>query len=338
MRKFFRTASRIIPSNLLIKGIKGSVVSPFYHLVSDAPPLHVKSLYRVLSVKEFENDLDFLLKHFKPIDANALINYLESDVKSDKPHLFLSFDDGFKEVHEIIAPILLKKGIPATFFVNPAYIDNADLMFRCKIGLIVDKLESLSYSKTTYSAIAQLLEVPSNLGSIKTKLLALTYDHKVLIENIAEKINLNFNEYLRSVKPYLTLSQLQELSKLGFTIGGHSYNHPYFNEISFDEQLNEVEASMKWINDRFPNQPRLFAFPFTDYGVSDELISRMVLQPNNLCDISFGTSGLQPIRFNRHLQRIPMEERNILGRNIVRGEILYYLTKKRLGYYKRIHD
>lgn len=338
MRKFFRTASGIIPSNLLIKGIKGSVVSPFYHLVSDTPPLHVKSLYSVLSVKEFENDLDFLLKHFKPIDANALIKYLESDVKSDKPYLFLSFDDGFREVHEVIAPILHKKGIPATFFVNPAYIDNADFMFRCKIGLIVDRLESQSFSNITYSEIAQLLEVPSNLGSIKAKLLALTYNHEALIENIAEKVNLNFNEYLRSVKPYLTLSQLQELSKLGFTIGGHGYNHPYFNEITYDEQLNEVETCMKWINDRFPNQPRLFAFPFTDYGVSNELISRIILQPNNLCDISFGTSGMQPIRFNRHLQRVPMEDRNILARNIVLGEILYYLTKKKLGYYKRIHD
>lgn len=334
MRKLFRIASRFIPEEPLIKSIKGSVVAPFYHLVSDTPPQHAKHLYRILSVSEFEKDLDFLLKHFTPIDAKTLIGKLERKASAEKPALFLSFDDGFREVMEVIAPILRRKGVPATFFVNPAYINNVDLMYRCKISLMADRIENGKYSKSTFAELAFLLNCSMDVDSIKQKLFQLRHNQKEVVATFARIINLDFNEYLQSAKPYLTLSELQELSRLGFTIGGHGYNHLYFNEITFDEQLVEVERCMQWINSFFPNQPRLFAFPFTDFGVSDDLINEMV----EYCDISFGTSGIQPVKLNRHLQRIPMEDRSASGRDIIRGEILYYLAKKSIGHYRRVHD
>ncbi len=338
MRTLFRIGSGIIPSSFLIKGIKRTIAAPFYHLVSDNPPPHVKHLYRVLSIKDFEKDLEFLLKHFQPINANTLSDILTNKKDNGKASLFLSFDDGFIESKEVIAPILQKKGVPATFFVNPAYIDSADLMYRCKVSLAVDRIEAEHFSKIVYSEIAKLLGTLDNLQAIKSALFQLKHNQNELILAIAKKINLDFNEYLQSAKPYLTHRDLQELSDLNFTIGGHGYNHPYFNELSFNEQLNEVETCMKWVNYRFPNQSKLFAFPFTDFGVSDDLIKRIVLEPNSICDVSFGTSGIQPIRFGKHLQRIPMEEGGKSGQNIIRGEILYYLAKKGIGHYKRIND
>jgi len=338
MRRFFRVASRMFPSSVIIKGIGTKTILPFYHMVSDTPPFHVNQLYKVLSVKAFERDLDYFLNYFTPIGANDLIRLLNNEVALDKPSVFLSFDDGFREVKETIAPILLRKGLPAAFFVNPVCVGNNDLMYRCKVSLIANRIEAVKSLKSTYADIASLLNTPNDVSKIKKQLFLLKHSQGDVISKIAELIDVDFNEYLRKNQPYLTLDDLQSLSQLGFTIGGHGYNHPYFNEISFEEQVLEVKRCMQWVGFNFPNQPKLFAFPFTDCGVSDDLLKRIVSEQDVLCDLSFGTSGIQPIRFHGNLQRIPMEVNSVSGKRLVNAEILYYLAKKSLGYYKIKYD
>jgi len=338
MRRFFRAISRVLPTGMVINGIGSKTISPFYHLVSNNPPLHVKHLYKILSENEFERDLDFFLKYFKPIDSRTLIDNLSSNTKIQKSTVFLSFDDGFREVKDIIAPILLRKGIPATYFVNPAYIGNQDLMYRCKISLIVDRIKSAKISLPTQNAIAELLNVKGDEVSVLKALFQVKHNQSELLNRIAELIEVDFSEYLKANQPYLSLDDLIVLSKSGFTIGGHGYNHPYFNEISFEEQVSEVMNCMQWVGSNIPNQPELFAFPFTDFGVTDNLLEQLLFTENSTCDITFGTSGIQQDRVKNHLQRIPMEVNGISGTRLVRSEIIYYLAKKKLGYYKIRYD
>ncbi len=338
MRRFFRIASRALPSPIIFKGFGTKTILPFYHMVSDTPPLHVNQLYKVVSVKAFERDLDYFLKYFTPIGANDLMRLLNNEVSLDKPSVFLSFDDGFREVKEIIAPILLRKGIPATFFVNPAHVGNNDLMYRCKVSLIANRIEAVKSLKSTCADIARFLNTPNDVSKIKKQLFRLKHSQGDVISKIAELIDVDFKEYLHKNQPYLTLADLQSLSQLGFTIGGHGYNHPYFNEISYDEQVSEVKLCMQWVGANFSNQHKLFAFPFTDFGVSDDLLKRIISEQDILCDLSFGTSGIQPIRFHGNLQRIPIEVNDVSSKRLVNGEILYYLAKKSLGYYKIKYD
>lgn len=338
MRRFFRVVSRVLPARLVIKGIGSKTISPFYHLVSNNPPSHVKHLYNVLSVNEFECDLDFFLRYFTPIDGRTLVDTLSSNIKLQKPPIFLSFDDGFREVKDIISPILLRKGIPATFFVNPAYIGNQDLMYRCKVSLIVDRIKSTNISFTTQNAIAELLNVKGDTANILKVLFQLKHNQSELLDRVAELISIDFSEYLKANQPYLSLDDLLVLAKSGFTIGGHGYNHPYFNEISFEEQISEVMRCMGWIGSNFPDQPKLFAFPFTDVGVTDNLLKQLLFIKDSPCNLSFGTSGIQPVRIQNHLQRIPMEVNGISGTQLVRSEIIYYLAKKKLGYYRIKYD
>ncbi|NVO09077.1 MAG: polysaccharide deacetylase family protein [Bacteroidales bacterium] len=338
MRRLFRAISRALPARMVVKGIGSKTIFPFYHLVSNNPPSHVKHLYHVLSANEFERDLDFLLKYFTPIDSKTLIDNLSGNTKIQKPTFFLSFDDGFREVKDIITPILLRKGIPATFFVNPAYIGNHDLMYRCKISLIVDRLKAANITGTIYNEIAKLLGVNCNSTTIIKALFQVKHNQSKLLNEIAELIDVDIRGHLSANQPYLALDDLLVLAKSGFAIGGHGYNHPYFNEISFEEQVSEVMRCMGWVTSNFPDQPKLFAFPFTDYGITDNLLNQLLLTPDGSCDITFGTCGIQPVRFPKHLQRIPMELNGISGKRLLSSEIMYYLAKKKSGYYRVKYD
>lgn len=333
MRTFFQYTSYLIPLKLSIQQLGEKSIFPFYHLVSDSQPAHAKHLYRIIDTKGFKRDLEFLLKYFEPIDPKDLL--LASKANKKKSGFLLSFDDGFREVKEVIAPILLQKGIPAVFFVNPAYIDNLGLMYRCKISLLIEKVTSTNISGELLNRISNLLGCSSTVKSISNKLIGLNNKEESLIDQIASKLEIDFEQYLQKERPYLSTDNLFDLSKSGFIVGAHGYNHPYFSTISYKEQVDEVVKSMDWIKTRFVNQPKLFAFPFTDYGVSDDVVRMITQQPNAICDLTFGSAGIQPTKYSTHIQRIPMEKINISGKHIVSGEILYYLAKKATGYYKK---
>ena len=132
--------AQLLPFSLLSKAATGKVLAPFYHAVSDIPMPHIRHLYRVKTVAEFERDLDFLLKHYTPIDFHELPNLLQHKPRSGKPPMLLSFDDGLREFYDPIAPILLRKGIPAICFLNSGFLDNKDLFFRYKASLLIDFL------------------------------------------------------------------------------------------------------------------------------------------------------------------------------------------------------
>ena len=115
---------KLISVQSLLK-LKTPVFQPFYHIVSNNKLPHILN-YNYRKVSQFEKELDFYLKYFKPVTLEELV----SNKNLDDKIFHLSFDDGLKECAEIIAPILLKKGIPATFFVNPGFVGNQQLFHK----------------------------------------------------------------------------------------------------------------------------------------------------------------------------------------------------------------
>ena len=140
MRRVFFIAAHLIPTcceTWLQRMSNRYVILPYYHMVSDAPTPHVSPLYRHRTVAEFRADLDWFLSHYEPI------RWTDIDVyeRAKKPAFCLTFDDGFKEFHTVVAPILEEKKIPCVCFVNSAFVDNKDLMFRNKEALRVHDID-----------------------------------------------------------------------------------------------------------------------------------------------------------------------------------------------------
>ncbi len=127
-----------LPTNFWKKISGHKLIFPFYHLVSDVAVPHVDQLYPIKSVDQFKKDIDFLWTHFNPISYCNLQEYIKRDTFPQKPSFLLSFDDGLREFHDVVAPILLEKGVPAICFLNSGFIDNRDLMFRYKASLLVN--------------------------------------------------------------------------------------------------------------------------------------------------------------------------------------------------------
>ncbi len=293
---------------------KETMLLPYYHLVSDEWVPHVSPLYRFRNTRKFRNDLEWFLNHGNPLGLTEFLNVTTANAHVRPNAFFLTFDDGFKEVFEVIRPILLAKGVPAFFFVTSATIDNQFLCLHQKIALILDALARESADRDR--KVRSVLSIQGvNFAKLQDGIRSLTYRQAGLLDEVATVCGVDFGLYLKTQTPYLSSEQIAILLKDGFGVGAHSIDHPLYSEISFDEQIRQTRVSMKAIADRFALPYRLFAFPHSDASVSVKFF-REICRDNGI-QATFGTSAPHFDCVPRSFQRFSMEKSKLSAGTIV---------------------
>jgi len=329
---FLGRFSKIIPLTTLINVTGERLFMPFYHIISNEKVPHISHLYPVRDIIHFEKDLEYLLKYYEPIGVDKLLRITIGEETITRNSFFLSFDDGLKEMYEIVVPILLKKGIPATFFINSGFVDNRDLFYRYKASLLIDCVQTKKMpDQVLEQAKKKLGTVAKGINEIRKALLNITYQTKHILDNIAELWELDFEAYLQTTQPYLTTAQCIELKNKGFSFGAHSIDHPMYHTIPYEEQIRQTLESLRWVSENELCDKKLFAFPFTDYNVSRAFFDVIFNVGNPVVDLSFGGAGLKGDYAGKHLQRFPMEGTLEPAQKLIFGEYLYYLLKMPLN-------
>lgn len=247
-----------------------SLVAPCYHVVSDRPLAHVRHLYPNRSVREFEAELDFLLGRFPPVALGEVVAALGGGRPLPRRAFLLSFDDGFREMAEVVGPICRRKGVPVTFFLTTGFLDNQRLGFRHWASLLLERCGALGEER----ALARLREAWARHGldamtvrETRAALLGLSHRHLPLLEECARVLEVDVAGYLREARPYLTSAECEALVQQGFTLGGHSVDHPRYSELSLAEQVTQTRDCMAFLRARFPQAAQAFALPFVSDGV-----------------------------------------------------------------------
>lgn len=300
------------------------IVMPVYHLVSDVPVPHISPLYPIKNTRDFTQDLDFLLRNYTPIDLPQLIAATNGEVQLPRNAFFLSFDDGLSQFHDIIAPILARKGVPATCFLNSSFIDNRDLFFRYKAALAANAIGNSPHLLRD-TAVQHWFAAHSI-----TNLLHIRYSNRHLLDSLLPLLGIDTKTYLAKAQPYLTSEQVSTLIKQGFHFGAHSCDHPEYADINVAEQVRQTVDSLQHIAHSFELPYRAFAFPFTDFGADDAVFQAMHGK-NAHTDISFGCAGMKRDSWPQHFQRIPVEKEGLSAEKTIHSEYLYYLLKAPFG-------
>lgn len=322
----YNFVSYLLPLSFLIKISGQKFILPCYHTISDSYIPHIANLYRYKNISSFRSDLDFFLKYYKPVDLPELIDMIRNDRKPDSNTFFLSFDDGLKEFYHVIAPVLLEKGIPATCFLNSAFIDNKDMFFRYKASVLIDLIKKTSMKSGMWKSInTWFADNQMSIADYRSELLKIKYDSREKLDNLAKLLNFNFRDYLNKEQPYLTNNQIDELIKKGFTFGSHSIDHPEYRYIPLNEQINQTKISVEDIASRFKLNYRVFAFPFTDFNTSLKFFQE--INRDNLLDFTTGSAGIKHDSIKNNLQRIPMDEYFLKAAIRIRIDYFYYLIK-----------
>jgi len=290
------------------------VIFPFYHTISDSELLHVKHLYPLRNTEQFKEDLDYLLKYFQPVKMSE---FLQDKMPLDpkRPPMVLSFDDGLIQCYEDLMPILISKGVPATFFVNNAFIDNRAMFFRFKVSLLVEEIDKIPEEQIRRAA--QILHC--EVRDIRKRLMTVSYVEREITDQVADLWEFSFSDYMSKSPIYLSSMHIRKMIEEGFEFGSHGIDHPMFSLLKKSTSIEHIQASVEDLRKRYELDYKYFAFPFTDSGVQDSTIDHLLKK--SIIDVGFGTAGLKEDKWSNYFQRVPMELLGKDARTTLRGEI-----------------
>ena len=310
----------------LIKWSGQATIFPFYHGLAENTLPHISHLYRVRTPEEFERDLESLLKYFEPL---SLEDHLEAHMEKsgkvrNKKGMLLTFDDGLKECHQFIAPLLKKKGIPAVFFLNNRFIDNHGLFYRYKASLIIHQVREDCRVMERVSAFLKIPQV-----HVEKSLRMIGPHQNSLLDCLASETGIDFFTYLKDSPVYMDTEEVKELLKWGFDIGGHSMDHQNFTSLTPEEMIEQVRTSIEDLMKRFSVETRYFSFPFTSDGVPGKVIHKLL--DEGIATALMGTAGLKKTGRPDYIQRVAMEGLRDSALETLQTEYFYYLLKAPLG-------
>lgn len=299
-------------------------------MVSDKRLSHVSNLYHYRDIKTFISDIDFLVSTFRPIHLQDLLASVRGLGPLPENAVLLTFDDGFREMYDIVAPILSERKISATFFLTKNLIDNMELQWGNKKSLLIDRLQGEIHGSSAKEVYNLLIQRQVYGESISEKILSIPYKRRALIDDVASLLKIDFGAYLSEQKPYLSSSEITRLLESGFTIGGHSIDHPRFSELTLEEQLEQSIASIDHLVEAFQIDYKAFAFPFTDQGISKAYYKAIL--PH--AEITFGTMGLLADSIPTNFQRVSVEKSRQSAKRTLKfhyaRRILYQMRKKHI--------
>ncbi|TLX75652.1 hypothetical protein E9993_08825 [Labilibacter sediminis] len=287
-----------------------------------------KNIYR--TEEEFEQDIVFLKKHYQFISLPQLLNYLQQGTKLPPNSVFLTFDDGLKVVYDKIRPILNKHQVSAAFFLNPSFVDNADLHFQRKKNLLQAKVKKneIEAKKQKWKEI--FLTVNIDTVNFHKGLKRVDFNRSYILNSLFELFEIDLETYQKKNQIYLNSTEIEQMISEGFVFGGHSMDHPNYDELSFGEQKKQTLDSIYWVRKKYDLVYSIFAFPLRDHNISQKLLKAI----QSHCEVSFGVMGLGEDVFKNHIQRIDAESNGASMIQVLKFEYLKYITRKIMGIQK----
>jgi peptidoglycan/xylan/chitin deacetylase (PgdA/CDA1 family) len=221
----------------------------------------------------FATQLDAICAHHEPIGWTALDRAFRTGRTLPDDAIVLTFDDGLADHHRTVLPELMKRGLPAIFFVlarTPG--ESLTLGHRLHVLLgtlsagqvrlaVMDRLPRPDQARYASAMAAMLHTMPADPDDIwKRPLQRELADAAgpILSALVAEVLG---PEGDIADALYLAPQQSDDLVDAGMTLGGHGRAHLWLDAIDPAERRGEVDASATFLAARAP-APWPFAYPF----------------------------------------------------------------------------
>ncbi len=270
----------MFPVDLALHTLARGKLSVFlFHKV----PQHSPSLVaNDLDLASFERYLDFVQEHFQILPLGEAVDRLKNN-RLPAGVGCITFDDGYPDWLTGVVPLLLKRNIPATFFITTGQFDGMP-MWHERISCAIQNVQGL---ELTLPATFGIDPLPVH-GDEERRAAVARLEHFLKYQPLDRReILLAELESLAAVSPddvpRMTAEQLRLIHGKGFAIGAHTINHPILTLCTSAQARDEIGGAREILAGMIGGPVTSFAYPnghpVTDY--SEEHI-RMVRQAGYL--------------------------------------------------------
>jgi len=225
---------------------------------------------RHLVVEQFEEHLKYYKKNFDVISVEEAFFNIQNGVKTKNNTITISFDDGYKNNHEVALPLLEKYNIPATIFVSS--LCASDGIDKC---LWSEYIAALNYYHR--DELIRIGNYSFSNGYEPNKQITLVdfikqascRDRDAFIQNLVEEYDLRnkLDSIPDEVWKLMSKNELIELSRSkNISIGSHGHLHYNFGAISIDNARKDMLYSKEQLENTLDKKINMIAFPDGSYN------------------------------------------------------------------------
>lgn len=249
--KLFKTGTTVISYHGIIEKIEDPIIQG----------LHVE-------VKEFRSQLEHLKNNYRVISANTLYESIVNKKTLGTKDVVITFDDGYKNVLDVAAPILKKFDFPFTVFVNTAYVEGDQRIPTYYLRLAAYHLKEPALRLKSIGKTFPLTTNEERLESAGQLTRILKGSAQETVDEIVEEIVSSFspddlkhlNERYSSER-LLNWEQMRLLKDLGATIGSHCHRHTILNDVQKDSTVVKELCKSKELIEKNVDKCKFFAYP-----------------------------------------------------------------------------
>jgi len=287
-----------LPLRAVRRVARRPLTSVFYHLVNDARLPHVAPLYSYKPRAAFERDLEFLARHYALVGHDEVVAAAEGRASLPPDAAQVSFDDGFAECHDVVRPLLVKHGVPCTFFLVPNLLDNRALMHRNTAACLLERLAGLAEPDVAQVCGALARERGLQLegrGALRRWILALRWPDRAELEAACRALRFDPAAYATERRPYLTVEQARRLRDDGFTLGAHTLDHPELDALPWETVERQVVESCRFVSDLAGRARVPFAITFNGVTLDRDRLDAL-RGSSGAIDLVYDTNNLREER------------------------------------------
>ena len=255
--------------NQFLKGIMFSMLAEKSRLESRRDKLVKNNIVTVLNLHRVSPDTGSAYKAICPLFFDQLIGYLAKEfhiclfgnfkkIKTNKPKLILSFDDGYKDFIDYAVPILEKHNVRVNQNVIPYCIETGlppvNVLLQDFIGKAPDEL----LKKIPIEIDTAIID-RDKLG-IKASFLIKYLPESEFIPCRAEllKFLLNYPEFLCA--SVMTKKDIMQISSI-HEIGAHSFEHLSMESQNKEYFLNDLKKCKEYFLESLQLDCDIYCFP-----------------------------------------------------------------------------
>ena len=240
-----------------------------YHRVGDAGESPFDHGLWSTDVEAFDEQIRFCKSHLDMITPDELPRAVAG---RRGRYGLITFDDGYRDNHDVAFPILKAAGVPATFFVATGFVDTPRVPWWDELAWMVrtsqrDALElpdwlpaRVDYASDREDAVEAVLRVYKAMPSESTD----RYLDAVAKATGSGRCGVELGRDL-----WMTWDNLREMRAARMTIGGHTVTHPVLTQTSSERRRQEILGCGRRLAEKLGGPMRYFSYPIVDARAID---------------------------------------------------------------------
>lgn len=258
--------ARGAPGGLRARRFSGLQVV-LYHHVSEEPSPLVDRLRVSTPPAVFEAHVARLARDYEVVDLDQVLSG-----NLPRKALLITFDDGYRSVLDVAAPILARHGLPSVFFVSAAHVTPGSL----PLDNVLCWLSHRIPPQELHEVVAGIPTASSSFAAVMAQVAALDYGRRSrLCDELAEHFAVDREALRRESGLFLESCDLRDLPALGVELGNHTRSHLHCRCVRDDDAVEaELVGFRRQLEEWTATAVRSFSYPYGNRRDATPLVER----------------------------------------------------------------